>query len=238
MSVAKVDYGIDAPGVVLNLALCGAALLMIRAFTATIRIGPVSIVGFEWAGICLLVTAGLMLLYSKVGKMRHRDRMIGMAALKGNDEVLDVGTGRGLLLIAAAKKLSTGHAVGIDIWKASDLSENLRERTQQNLAIEGVADRCELVDAPAEKMQFADGRFDAVLSNMCLHNIPEKAERHKACMEIVRVLKPGGTAVISDFKNTSNYARAFKDAGLTVSRKFYFADTFFPVSIVNARKPA
>src|SRR5271156_159549 len=100
MSVAKVDYGIDAPGVVRNLALCGAALLIIRAFSATIRIGPVSIVGFEWTKICLLVTAGLMLLYSKVGKMRHRDRTIRMAALKGNDEVLDVGTGRGLLLIA------------------------------------------------------------------------------------------------------------------------------------------
>jgi predicted nicotinamide N-methyase len=44
-----------------------------------------------------------------------------------NGQVLDVGTGRGLLLIAAAKKLSgSGRAVGIDIWKASDLSENLR----------------------------------------------------------------------------------------------------------------
>jgi hypothetical protein len=57
-------------------------------------------------------------------------------------------------------------------------------------------------------------------------------------MEGVRVLKPGGAAVISDFKNTGSYARAFKEAGLVVSRKFYFADTFFPVSIVFARKPA
>jgi arsenite methyltransferase len=239
--LAKIDYGIDAPGVVRNLALCGAALLVIRAFTATIRIGPVNIAGFEWTGVALLLTAGLMVLYSKVGKMRHRDRMIRMAALQGNEEVLDVGTGRGLLLIAAAKKLSKedgGHAVGIDIWKASDLSENLREGTQKNLVIEGVADRCELMDAPAEKMQFADGRFDVVLSNMCLHNIPKAEERREACMEIVRVLKPGGTAVISDFKNTGSYARAFKEAGLAVSRKFYFADTFFPVSIVFARKPA
>ncbi|MGC1298372.1 MAG: class I SAM-dependent methyltransferase [Alloacidobacterium sp.] len=236
--MAKVDYGIDAPGVVRNLALCGAALLIVRAFTATIRIGPVNIINFEWPGVALLVTAGLMVLYSKVGKMRHRDRMIRMAALKGDEKVLDVGTGRGLLLIAAAKKLSAGHAVGIDIWKASDLSENLRERTQKNLALEGVADQCELIDSPAEKMQFADSHFDVVLSNMCLHNIPKAEERREACMEIVRVLKPGGAAVISDFKNTGSYARAFKDAGLAVSKKFYLADTFFPVSIVYARKPA
>lgn len=236
--MAKVDYGIDAPGVVRNLALCGAALLIVRAFTATIRIGPVNISHFEWPGVSLLLTAGLMLLYSKVGKMRHRDRMISMASLKGDEKVLDVGTGRGLLLIAAAKKLPAGYAVGIDIWKASDLSENLRERTQKNLALEGVADRCELIDSPAEKMQFQDGRFDVVLSNMCLHNIAKAEERREACMEIVRVLKPGGAAVISDFKNTRSYARAFKEAGLAVSRRFYFADTFFPVSIVHATKPA
>src|SRR5215813_10877604 len=108
--MAKVDYGIDAPGVVRNLAFCGAALLVVRAFTATIHLGPVNISGFEWPGISLLATAGLMLLYSKVGKMRHRDRMSRMAALKGSEQVLDVGTGRGLLLIAAAKQLSTGRA--------------------------------------------------------------------------------------------------------------------------------
>lgn len=239
--MAKVNYGIDAPGVVRNLALCGTLLLIIRAFTATIRIGPVNIIKFEWTGISLLATAGMMLLYSKVGKMRHRNRMITMAALKGNERVLDVGTGRGLLLISAAKKLSKnegGHAVGIDIWKTSDLSENLRERTQKNLEVEGVADRCELIDAPAEKMQFSDSSFDVVVSNMCLHNIPKADERQKACMEIVRVLKTGGTAVISDFRHTGSYARFFRDAGLTVSRKFYLVDTFFPVSIVYAKNAA
>ena len=236
--MAKVDYGIDAPGVVRNLALSGAALLVVRAFTATIHFGLVNISGFEWPGVSLLATAGLMLLYSKVGKMWHRDRMIRMAALKGSEQVLDVGTGRGLLLIAAAKQLSTGRAVGIDIWKVSDLSENLRERTEKNLVMEGVAERCELIDSSAEKMQFPDSHFDVVLSNMCLHNIPAAEDRRRACMEIVRVLKPGGTAVISDYKNTGTYARIFKDAGLTVTKKFYFADTFFPVSIVYARKTA
>lgn len=235
--MAKIDYGIDAPGVIRNLALCGIALLIIRAFTPVIPIGPVKIIHFEWTAFWLLATAGLMLLYSKFGKMRHRDRMIRMAALKGNEEVLDVGTGRGLLLIAAAKKLTTGHAVGIDIWKAEDLSENKRERTEQNLAAEGVADRCELIDAPAEKMTFPDARFDAVVSNMCLHNIPEKAQRDRACLEIIRVLKPGGVAVISDYKNTGKYARIFRQAGMVVSSKFYILDTFFPVSIVFAKKP-
>ena len=62
--MAKVDYGIDAPGVIRNLALCGAALLVIRAFTAAIHIGPVTIVKFQWTAFALLATAALMLLYS------------------------------------------------------------------------------------------------------------------------------------------------------------------------------
>ena len=237
--MAKADYGIDAPGVIRNLALCGIAVLAIAAFAPRFHIGStvLDLSGLVWTGGTLLVTAGLMLLYSKVGKMRHRDRIIRMAALKGNEEVLDVGTGRGLLLIAAAKKLPAGHAVGIDIWKAEDLSENRRERTEKNLAIEGVAGRCELLDGAAQKMLFPDGRFDVVVSNMCLHNIAQKAERDQACMEIARVLKPGGVALISDFRNTRSYADAFKQADMAVSRKFYLLDTFFPVSIVSARKP-
>jgi ubiquinone/menaquinone biosynthesis C-methylase UbiE len=238
-AVAKADYGIDAPGVIRNLALAGIAILIFALLTPPLRLGAstINFSGFVWTGGGLLFSAGLMLLYSSVGKLRHRDRIIRMAALKGNEEVLDVGTGRGLLLIAAARQLPAGHAVGIDIWKAADLSENRRERTEKNLAIEGVAERCELLDVAAQKMLFPDGRFDVVVSNMCLHNIAQKAERDQACMEIARVLKPGGVALISDFKNTRSYAKAFKRAGMAVSIKFYLLDTFFPVSIVTARKP-
>src|ERR1700742_673203 len=95
---AKPDYGIDAPGVIRNLALCGVVIVICRLFTPMIKIGPLTIVGFVWTGVSLLFSASMMLLYSKVGKMRHRDRIIRMAALQGNETVLDVGTGRGLLL--------------------------------------------------------------------------------------------------------------------------------------------
>jgi len=39
--------------------------------------------------------------------------------------VLDVGCGRGLLLIGAARRLTTGKAVGVDIWQAEDRVGNL-----------------------------------------------------------------------------------------------------------------
>jgi arsenite methyltransferase len=150
--------------------------------------------------------------------------------------VLDVGTGRGLLLVGAARRLTTGHATGIDIWNKEDLSGNSLDRTEQNLAVEGVAEKCSLVSEGAQKMSFPDGSFDVILSNLCLHNIYDKPNRIKACQEIVRVLKPGGIAIISDFKLTGEYAKVMRNAGLNVERRLPSLLTFPPLRILLARK--
>ena len=54
----------------------------------------------------------------------------------------------------------------------------------------------------------------------------------------VRVLKPGGLALISDYKRTSEYADEFHNAGLLVEKKRgSLITTFPPLTIVIARKP-
>jgi arsenite methyltransferase len=237
----KVSYGIDAPGVIRNLALGGVTLFLIALFLPTIELGPVVLLtrpGFYIGAIAMFVPVVLMLLYSTMGKFRHRDRMIALAHLRGDEQVLDVGTGRGLLLAGAAKHLTIGRAVGIDIWSQKDLSSNNQAATQANLEAEGVADRCELRSEPAQAMRFSDGSMDAVFSLMCIHNIPAAAERDAACREIARVLKPGGVAVISDYKNTGRYADVFNESGLAVERKWFPFDTFPPVAVVVAKKGA
>ena len=93
-----------------------------------------------------------MLDYSLRRKFRHRDKMLAMIQWRGDEQVLDIGTGRGLLLIGAAKRLTTGHVVGIDIWSKKDLSDNRLERAEFNIKAEGVADRCELLSEPAQKI--------------------------------------------------------------------------------------
>jgi len=40
--------------------------------------------------------------------------------LRGDERVLDIGCGRGALLMMAGQHLATGHAVGIDLWKTGD----------------------------------------------------------------------------------------------------------------------
>jgi arsenite methyltransferase len=201
---------------------------------ARFRLRPMGMI----TGSVLFLEGILMTLYAKFGKFVHRDRMLSMISWRGDEAVLDVGTGRGLLMIGAAKKLATGRAVGIDIWSGKDLSGNAKENTLHNAEIEGVSGRVEVYDGDATALQFSESSFDVVLSNLCIHNIPSRKAREQACREILRVLKPGGIALISDFKNTGRYAKVFRSAGAQVERGgAAIWTTFPPLRIVRVQKP-
>jgi arsenite methyltransferase len=238
---AKPDYGIDAPGVVRNLFIAGVLLPVLGLLFPVLRIGPVILLwkaGAIVTGVLCLIEGVLMIIYAKHGKFLHRDRMLSMVDWKGNESVLDVGTGRGLLMIGAAKKLTTGKAVGIDIWSTKDLSGNAMEKTLQNADLEGVRSKVDVQSGDASAMKFPDASFDVVVSNLCIHNIPSRSGRDQACREIIRVLKPGGKAIISDFIRTGNYVKAFKAAGADTSRTgLDFLRTFPPLRIIEVRKP-
>ena len=119
MESNKPKYGIDAPGVIRNLLLIGIAICFISIFFPLIKIGSVSIDtrGLIWSGLGCSFGGLLMLAYSLYGKFKHRDRMLNYITWKGNEQVLDIGTGKGLLMIGAAKRLTTGKSSGIDIWR-------------------------------------------------------------------------------------------------------------------------
>jgi hypothetical protein len=84
-----------------------------------------------------------MIYDSMIGKVREREKYLDKIAWC-DERVLDVGCGLGLFLIGAAKRLSTGRAVGIDKWQAEDLSGNNAAGTLNNAMVEGVADKVEV----------------------------------------------------------------------------------------------
>jgi arsenite methyltransferase len=87
-------------------------------------------------------------------------------------------------------------------------------------------------------MPFPDNSFDVILSNLCLHNLYDQPTRQRAIEQIVRVLKPGGIALISDYKRTAEYAEELRTAGLIVEKKRgSLITTFPPLTVVIARKP-
>jgi len=235
----KTSYGIDAPGVIRNLFIVGVVLLILPFIFPFIKIGSVSIdiTWFIWPGIVFTVEGILMLIYSLYGKFKHRDRMLDIISWKGDEQVLDIGTGKGLLMIGAAKKLTTGKSTGIDIWNEEDLTGNNIGNALKNAEIEGVKNKIEIKNENAMNMTFADGSFDVILSNLCLHNIYDKEGRNTACKEIARVLKSGGTAIISDFRHVKQYKHNFDQLGLqtTLFTANYFT-TFPPLRILVIKK--
>jgi SAM-dependent methyltransferase len=242
MPLEKPDYGVDAPGVMRNLFLIGFACLLGAIFLPHfVRLFGFIILNARtlyWPAGFLIAEGFLFLLYVKVGKFRHRDLMLSLHNWRGDEQVLDVGCGRGLLLAGAAKRLSSGgQATGLDIWSNVDMGGNSAAATQHNLDLEGVAERCTLVSESAAEMPFPDASFDVIVSNLCLHNIYDRPTRQLALQQIVRVLKPGGIALISDYKRTSEYAEAFRQAGLQVqAKRGSLATTFPPLTIVIATK--
>jgi arsenite methyltransferase len=237
----KPDYGIDAPTVIRNLLLGAVACVAVALAFPTVTVARVTFVlnpGLLYSAAWMTAPAVAMLIYSKAGKLRHRDRMLAKVQWTGAETVLDVGAGRGLLLIGAAKKLTSGRAVGIDIWSNVDLSGNSPQAVQKNIELEGVADKAEVKSEDARKMSFSDASFDVILTNLCIHNIHPAGGRAQACREIARVLKPGGIAVISDFRHMRTYASELRGAGLGVEMgPLGWGTTFPPLRILVARKP-
>jgi ubiquinone/menaquinone biosynthesis C-methylase UbiE len=220
------DYGIDAPGVVRNLAIAGIAVLLVAAaasfglippeigwsnasgagFASRSRLGP--------PGGDRSVRGGVRdVLRQQFGKVGEREKLVGRIEWTGDEHVLDVGCGRGLILIGAALRLKSGSAVGIDIWQSEDLSGNRAEVPLKNAALEGVANRVTVQTADMRHMPFEDSSFDVVLSRAAIHNLYSVTDRAAAIREIARVLRPGGRAVIADIRHHREYARTFKVSG-------------------------
>jgi SAM-dependent methyltransferase len=236
----KLNYGVDAPKIIRGFFIFAVLLYAFAVNFPVLHIGGTTTHVFTFcfitATICFI--EGLMMfLYAKIGKFRHRERILNCIQWNGNETVLDVGTGLGLIMIGAAKRLTNGKAIGIDIWNKSDLSSNTGEGAKLNAELEGVLDKIEIKNENIMSTSFADNYFDVILSNLCIHNIKEKEGRLKACAEIKRILKPNGTAVISDFKNIKEYKTAFQQLGMSVETiGTYYFDTFPPLTIIKAVK--
>lgn len=236
----KPNYGFDAPGIMRNLILSGAlmicgSLLSMLFFDYTILKFISSF--FLLIGCILFMLGMAMYAYGRKGKYRTRDLMLSKISWKGDEKVLDIGTGQGLLMNGAAKYLTTGTSIGIDIWSSKDLSDNTIHKTWANAALEGVKDKVDIKNEDARSLSFPDNSFDIVLSLLCIHNIEPKADQEKACFEIARVLKPNGTALIGDYIPTKAYAKAFEKAGLKVkSSKPYFKTALALMWIVEVTK--
>jgi SAM-dependent methyltransferase len=208
-------YGLDAPPVVRNLALCALACWLLFALSFT-HWSPITINGFEWPALTFSFGAAAMIWSSRYGKLRRREQLLDRVRWHGNERVLDIGCGRGLMAVAAARRAPRGQVTGIDIWQSEDLSGNGPEAVAANAEREGVAARVDTRTADMRELPFADATVDIVVSSTAIHNIYQAEGRDRAIDEIVRVLRPAGQVLIDDIRHLPQYAARLRAAGFEV----------------------
>jgi arsenite methyltransferase len=206
------DYGYDAPYALLMFALASAAT-------------AIGVVVFSWQGEAraALTMAGYFLFFfantasfwytTRRGKFIEWAHILDNLALRGDEAVLDMGCGRGAVLTAVARRLTTGRVTGIDIWSNTDQSGNARDVTLRNASLAGVSDRVQIETGDMRSLPFPDASFDLVLSSLAIHNISSNTDRKRAVSEGYRVLKPGGRIVIVDIRATRLYADVLRTLG-------------------------
>jgi len=215
-------YGIDAPLLVRNFLAAGLLLAVLAAALVSATSWRLWSI---WIGIGLLVPAiyslgmfCLMLWDSLVTKVRGRKAILDLVTWRGDEAVLDVGCGSGLLLVGAAHRLTTGHATGVDLWLDRDKASNTPTRGINNADIEGVADRVSVKTGDSRGLPCPDSTFDIVVSHWVVHNLETASDRRVAMTEMKRVLRPGGTILLTDIVFRDEYLQTFKELGFAEVR--------------------
>lgn len=122
---------------------------------------------------------------------RYRRRAIRLLGLRGNERVLDVGCGTGVLTRLLAQQLGdkvNSLVVGIDAApKMIDVARR-KALPLPNIRFDvGIA----------ESLPYADASFDCAVSTFFYHHIDAELKR-RSLAELRRVLKPGGRLIIVD----------------------------------------
>ena len=132
--------------------------------------------------------------YDRVGTPifgRLGRRLVELAGVRAGDRVLDVATGRGAVLFAAAELVGErGRVIGVD------LAEEMVALTSDDVRERGIGN-AEIRIADAERLSgFGDEEFDRVTCAFAIFFLPDP---ESALREFHRVLRPGGTVALSSW---------------------------------------
>lgn len=113
--------------------------------------------------------------------------------IRGDEVVLDIGAGTGRFSLAIAKRLSTGKVICLDL--SEEMLQHLRQKAEQ----EGLHDRIQILRGEAAASGLETESVGLVMSNSVFHELSSPGSVLK---EMLRVLKPGGWVLMSDFRDT------------------------------------
>lgn len=112
---------------------------------------------------------------------------LGFLDFAGQEKALDIGCGGGATLMRMSKRVPAGHLTGVDY---SPVSVKLSRETNAADIADG---KMEVLEASVEKLPFADGTFDKIVTVESFYFWPNPAENLK---EVRRILKVGGSFLL------------------------------------------
>lgn len=245
----KGDYGIDGSFHAIS-ARNQAIAISVQAAGLAAWSGVSLARGKRWtaaltgaSSVGIAASATLYIYATKAGKFAVWNRILDDLRLQGDETVLDMGCGRGAVLLAVTKRLPRGRAIGVDLWQA-DQTDNSPSATLANAELENVADRIHLHTADMTALPLDDNSVDLIVSSLAIHNIPTHAGRRQALGEAMRVLRPGGRLAIADLRETREHADHLRERGWqhvqrrSVGWRMYYGGPWMSTRLVTATKPA
>lgn len=125
-----------------------------------------------------------------------------LAGFTPDDEVVDIGTGRGEL-VAIAAKLGARHAIGFDY------SEDAIRLARETLHAQGVTDRAEVHVVDARRLPLEEESATLVTLLDVVEHLSDEELDH-VLREARRILRPGGRVFIHTMPNRNLYEVAYR----------------------------
>jgi ubiquinone/menaquinone biosynthesis C-methylase UbiE len=226
----KLNFGIDAPKITAKLFIIPGVLSFLYVLSLVFfGINYISSIIYLVLFCPFIITGLLMILSSKIFKIKNRNIIITKMKLTGSEKILDIGCGRGLYTIGFAEKITNGTVYGIDIWNAEDISMNSETAVMENIKKSNTREKIILKTEDMRGMSFDNDFFDIIVASFSIHNLNKIDEVKKALIEIIRVLKNNGSLIIIDFKYINVYKNIILDNNLQLIEET-FAKGLFPIS--------